>query len=86
MISANYLGTLTACLAGLELTDYQNLQMQLMEQLPVATTIGYMTADGTIAENEEDLPRETQELYEKYRIMAYNHLFDEENHPEDFYS
>jgi len=86
VISANYLGTLTACLAGLELTDYQNLQMQLMEQLPVATTIGYMTADGTIAENEEDLPRETQELYEKYRIMAYNHLFDEENHPEDFYS
>lgn len=86
VISANYLGALTAYFAGLELTGYQNLQLELMEQLPVATTIGFMTADGRITDNEEELPQEAKELYEQYRIMAYNHLFDDGNHPEGFYS
>ena len=85
VISSNYLGTLTARLAGLPLTGYQKLHAELMEDLPVATTIGFMTADGTIVENEEDLPEELRQRYSDYRIMAYNHLFDEDEHPEGFY-
>ena len=85
MISSNYLGTLTAQLAGLELTGYQKFLAEMMEQLPVATTIGFMTADGTIIEKEEDLPDGLRQLYNDYRIMAYNHLFDEDEHPEGFY-
>ena len=85
VISANYLGTLTAQLAGLELSDYQKLQAKLMECLPVATTVGFMTADGFITDRESELPEEARTLYEQYRIMAYNHLFDEDHHPEGFY-
>ena len=85
VISSNYLGTLTARLAGLPLTGYQKLHAELMEDLPVATTIGFMTADGTIVENEADLPEELRQRYSDYRIMAYNHLFDEDEHPEGFY-
>ena len=85
MISSNYLGILSAHLAGLELTEYQTMLMDLMEELPVCTTAGFQTADGTVYATEEDLPADIRALYEDYRIMAYNHLFDEDNHPEDFY-
>ena len=85
VISSNYLGILSAHLAGLELTEYQTMLMDLMEELPVCTTAGFQTADGTVYATEEDLPADIRELYEDYRIMAYNHLFDEDNHPEDFY-
>ncbi len=84
-LSSNYLGTLTAQLAGLQLTGYQKLHAQLMEVLPVATTIGFQTADGTVTDSEEDLDDSTRTLYEKYRLMAYNHLLDEKEHPEGFY-
>ena len=84
-ISSNFLGTLTAYLAGLELTDYQKLHWELLSRLPVATTVGFMTADGAVTDQEADLPEETRSLYEDYRILAYNHLFDEKNHPEGLY-
>ena len=84
-ISANYLGTLTAYLAGLELTGYQKLHWEMMSQLPVATTIGFMLPDGTVTDREDDLPEEARTLYEAYRILAYNHLFDEDSHPDGFY-
>ena len=85
VISSNYLGVLSAHLAGLELTEYQTMLLDLMEQLPICTTIGFQTADGTVYANTEDLPADVLALYEDYRLMAYNHLFDEDNHPEDFY-
>ena len=56
-----------------------------MSQLPVATTIGFMLPDGTVTDREDDLPEEARTLYEAYRILAYNHLFDEDSHPEGFY-
>ena len=80
-----YWFSLTARLAGLPLTGYQKLHAELMQDLPVTTTIGFMTADGTILENEEDLPEDLRQRYNDYRIMAYNHLFDEDEHPEGFY-
>jgi hypothetical protein len=85
VISSNYLGILSAHLAGLELTEYQTMLMNLMEELPVCTTAGFQIADGTVYATEEDLPADIRALYEDYRIMAYNHLFDEDNHPDDFY-
>lgn len=84
-ISSNYLGVLTAYLAGYDLTEYQTMLMELMEVLPVCTTIGFQTADGKIYATAEELPQDVLGLYEAYRLMAYNHLLDEDNHPEDFY-
>ena len=85
-ISANYLGTLTRQLANIPLSGYDMLLTELMEVLPVATTVGFVTADGTVCETAQELPGDIQALYENYRLMAYNHLFDEKNHPEGFYS
>lgn len=85
-ISSNNLGTLTAQLAGFPLTGYQKLHAELMKVLPVSTTVGFVTSDGTVTDKESDLPEATQKLYDQYRLMAYNHLFDSKHHPDGFYS
>ena len=85
-ISSNYLDTLTAELAGFKLTDWQTLHARLMEVLPVATTVGFVTDSGMVTDDESALPESTQALYEQYRLMAYNHLFDTRNHPSGYFS
>ena len=85
-ISSNYLGTLTRQAAGLPLSGFDVQLRALMEVLPVASTAGYVTAEGLTVERPEDLPPEIRRQYEEYRIMAYNYLFDEKHHPEGFYS
>ncbi len=84
-LSSNYLGALTAYLMGVELTPWQRFQLRMYTELPVASTIGFQTADGSIAANEEELPTAAKALYDQYRILAYNHLFDERNHPDGFF-
>lgn len=84
-ISTNYLGTLTAELAGLPLTNWQKLHVKLMNALPVASTCGFFTCDGLTTDEESSLPKSTQKLYDEYRVMAYNHLFDRSHHPKNFY-
>ena len=85
-ISSNYLGVLAAEVAGLPLTGYQQLLSRLMDVLPVAGTAGYVTADGQVTQEVEELPGYVQSLYREYELAAYNHLFDEKHHPEDFFS
>ena len=85
-ISSNYLGVLAAEAAGLPLTGYQQLLSRLMDALPVASTAGYVTAEGQITQEVEELPGYVQSLYREYELAAYNHLFDEKHHPEDFFS
>ena len=85
-ISSNYLGVLAAEVAGLPLTGYQQLLSRLMDVLPVASTAGYVTAEGQVAQEAEELPGYVQSLYREYELAAYNHLFDEKHHPENFFS
>ena len=85
-ISSNYLGVLAAEVAGLPLTGYPQLLSRLMDVLPVAGTAGYLTADGQVTQEAEELPGYVQSLYREYELAAYNHLFDEKHHPEDFFS
>ena len=85
-ISSNYLGVLAAEVAGMPLTGYQQLLSRLMDVLPVAGTAGYLTADGLVTQEAEELPGYVQSLYREYELAAYNHLFDEKHHPEDFFS
>ena len=77
---------MTRQLAGLPLSGFDRLLSELMEALPVATTVGYVTAEGEVYEAAEELPEALRTLYEDYRLMAYNYLFDENKHPEGFYS
>ena len=77
---------MTAEVAGLPLTGYQQLLSRLMDVLPVASTAGYVTAEGDVCQQAEELPGYVQSLYREYELAAYNHLFDEKRHPEDFFS
>lgn len=86
VLSSNLLGTLTMELAGIPLTGYEQLHVQLLDSLPVNTTVGFQTGDGLVTDDESKLSGKTGELYEDYRMMAYNHLFDKGNHPKDYYS
>lgn len=86
VISANNLGTLTAQLAGFPLTNWEKLHAELMDILPVSSTVGFITKSGTVTDQETELPEATQKLYKKYRLMAYNYLFDKKSHPSGFYS
>ena len=85
-ISSNYLSVLTRQLANIPLSGFDAMLSELMEVLPVATTVGYVTAEGEVYESAEELPEDIRALYEDYRLMAYNYLFDEDHHPEGFYS
>ena len=84
-LGSNFLGTLTAQVAGFPLTGYMQLHADLMEEFEAITPIGILTTDGTATEDVSDLTETQQALYDDYRIMAYNHLFDEDNHPDGFY-
>ena len=75
-ISSNYLGVLAAEVAGLPLTGYQQLLSRLMDVLPVAGTAGYLTADGQVTQEAEELPGYVQSLDREFELAAYNHLFD----------
>ena len=57
-----------------------------MDVLPVASTAGYITAEGDVCQQAEELTGYVQSLYREYELAAYNHLFDEKRHPEDFFS
>ena len=86
-ISSNMLSTLTMELAGIQLTDYEQLHAKLLDALPVNSTIGFGRPDGTLLSetDESALSKSEEQLYNDYRIMAYNHLFDDKNQPEGYF-
>ena len=61
VISPNFLGVLTAQMAGLALTGYMEFLSQLYEVLAGITPVGIVTADGEFL-TEEELNEEQQEL------------------------
>nr|WP_304776282.1 LTA synthase family protein [uncultured Faecalibaculum sp.] len=46
VVSPNYLGALTADLAGLPMTGYMNFLYQMYQELPAVTPVGFAAADG----------------------------------------
>jgi len=72
VISSNFLGMLTAKTAGLPLTGWLNFLSDLHERIPVITPVGYITAEGTVAEKAYHLTPEQQSWLRKYEILAYS--------------
>ena len=70
-ISSNFLGMLTAKTAGLPLTGWLNFLSDLHEQIPVITPVGYITADGTVVKETNQLSPEQQDRLQKYQALAY---------------
>ncbi|MCD8189748.1 MAG: LTA synthase family protein [Clostridiales bacterium] len=75
MISTNYLGALLARVSNYPTTGYMDFLCNLYEELPVVGRVGYITADGTVVEEAEELPEETQELLAQYEMLSYYNLF-----------
>lgn len=79
ILSANYLGVLTAQTAGLPLTGYMNFLSQLYERLPVITPVGFITKEGKAVKKEELSQEESQWFYD-YSVLNYcgmTDLFDQ---------
>ncbi len=75
MISTNYLGALLAQVSNYPTTGYMDFLANLYEEIPVIGRVGYITADGTVVEDAEDLPEETQDLLAQYEMLSYYNLF-----------
>ncbi len=75
IISPNYLGVLTAQVAGLPMTGFMNFLSQMYEDLPAITPVGFVTADGEFLA-EEELDEEAQEWLRQYEILNYCGMVD----------
>ena len=75
VISPNYLGVLTAQMAGMPLTGFMNFLSQLYEEMPAITQVGIVTADGEYLEREE-LNEEQQQWLETYETLNYCGMVD----------
>ena len=75
-ISSNFLGVLTARTAGLPMTGWMHFLRQLSDRLPVVSTSGYITADGTLTDKADTLSPEELQWLQDYRILAYCALKD----------
>jgi len=75
VISANYLGVLTAQMAGLPLTGYMNFLSQMYEEIPAITPVGFITKDGEYLTRQE-LSEEQQKWIDTYEVLNYCGLTD----------
>ena len=72
--------------AGLPATQYQQYLSRLSETLPVVTANVCIDSDGNyyaIAEKDES---PYADLLDQYWRFQYNHMFDQANYPEEFYT
>ena len=75
VVSPNYLGAITADLAGLPLTGYMNFLLQMYQELPAITPGGFITADGQCLKKNE-LSQEQKDWLWKYEVLNYCGMVD----------
>ena len=75
VISPNYLGVLTAQLAGLPMTGFMNFLSQLYEELPAVIPVGFVTGDGQYLARSE-LNEEQRRLLDVYETLNYCGMVD----------
>ena len=79
ILSPNYLGILTAQVAGLPMTGYMNFLSQMYQEIPVITPVGFITKDGEYLEKSQ-LNKQQQKWIDTYEVLNYcgmTDLFDE---------
>ena len=74
-LSANYLGVLTAQMAGLPMTGFMNFLSQMYEHLPVITPVGLIADDGEYLK-ESELSQEQQQWLYHYEVLNYCGMTD----------
>ncbi len=84
VISPNYLGVLTAQLAGLPLTGYMNFLAQMYEEIPAITPVGMITREGECLLREE-LNEEQAKWIDTYEVLNYCGMTDLFEEARDFF-
>ena len=77
-ISANYLGSYVLKLAGVEIPTYNQMILDIKEELPVIGMGAYCDKDGNWY-SAQDLPEKYQKLLSEYQIMQYNDQFEKKD-------
>ena len=75
VVSPNFLGVLTAQVAGLPLTGYMEFLSELYEVMPAVTPVGFVTADGQFLSKSE-LSEEQRDWLWKYEVLNYCGMVD----------
>ena len=74
-ISPNYLGVLTAKLAGLPMTGFMEFLDDMYQELPAITPVGILTDDGRYKKRKE-LDQQLQTWLDNYEILNYCGMVD----------
>lgn len=82
-ISANYLGSMVLELANLELTEYNEAQLRMREEIPALGKNGYYLADGTYVPWQSG--QEYPQVMEDYWMLEYNYVADRKNRQDDIF-
>lgn len=80
MISANYLGALTALKSNYPLTGFQSFLTRLYQELPVIQPIGCIDREGLLTDREDQLSQQRQKLLSDYQTLCYYDLFGWKKH------
>lgn len=83
-ISSNYLSTLMAEAAGMELTPMNRFLSDLYKEVPILTANGYYGSNGKLYPVQEKKSPYYEKIKE-YQILQYNTLFDGEHRIEGFF-
>lgn len=75
VISPNYLGALTAQVAGLPTTGYMDFLLEMYQELPAITPVGFVTGDGQYLAKKE-LSEPQREWLKSYEILNYCGMVD----------
>ncbi len=83
--STNYLGTLMMQQTGLKLTDYENYQIMLMDDIKAYNHKGYLNADGQYVSWSDASDEINQERLE-YEYLQYNSLVEDSKRLDWFFT
>lgn len=82
-VSLNYLAALLLEDTGLDMSPYQSYTLTMHREIPVVTSVGMVTNDGSIRGKGSS---EFEELLSDYKLMIYNHTVDRDGRISGFFS
>ena len=86
LTSLNFLSNLLLETAGLEFPAYNRFLADVQEVIPAMNSFGYYSGEQNKFIPYDDATGIEKEMLQKYRILQYNCIFDEENISEVFFS
>lgn len=84
-IGSNFLGMLASRIAGYPQTGYMKFLSRLNETFAALTRVGYVTQDGRVTSDLDELSGEEQALVKQYSYLQYYNLFGDAEEDGFFY-